>query len=153
DDGWFHASPAFGQLSAQLAAAVREAVPADDGLRTWFLGHILVELLLDAELIRRRPEALTAYYDALAAVDPGRVAATVSRMTGQAAAALARRIPGFLRERFFPDYADDANRAFRLGQVLRRVGLAPLPPEFIAILPAARRQVADRADELLKDEC
>src|SRR5262245_24258347 len=80
DDGWFHAAPAFAQLSLEAAAAVRGLAPSDQGMRTWFVGHVLVELLLDAELLRRQPANMDGYYGSLAEVDPGVVAAAVSRI-------------------------------------------------------------------------
>lgn len=149
DDGWFHTSPAFAELSLTAAAAIRSLAPDDQSMRTWFVGHVLVELLLDAELFRRQPEAMAEYYAALGEVDPAAVADAVSRMSGADASKLARLIPGFLRERFLPDYADDAKLAYRLGQVLRRVGLPPLPLEFVELLPQLRTTVAVRTDELL----
>jgi len=149
DDGWFHGTGAFAELSLAAAAAVRTLAPDDQGIRTWFVGHVLVELLLDAELFRRRPQAMTAYYAAMNEVDPEAVAAAVSRMAGADAGRLARLIPGFLRERFLPDYGDDAKLAYRLGQVLDRVGLPRLPEALIEILPRLRSTVARRTDELL----
>ena len=149
DDRWFHTAPAFAELSLSAAAAIRRLAPDDQSMRTWFVGHVLVELLLDAELFRRRPGEMTAYYDSLHQVDPAAVAAAVSRMATADASKLARLIAGFLRERFLPDYADNAKLAYRLGQVLDRVGLPPLPEAFVDILPEVRSAVAQRADELL----
>ncbi len=57
DDAWFHETPAFHELSWQFTSRVKEILPEDEGFRPSFLGHILVEILLDAELIRRAPFA------------------------------------------------------------------------------------------------
>src|SRR5436190_339395 len=65
DDGWFHNSDAFNVLSWQLTVACREALPAEDGYRPGFLGHILVEILLDWALTRDEPELLEQYYTAM----------------------------------------------------------------------------------------
>ena len=149
DDGWFHATQAFAEQSLAAAAAVRGLAPADQSMRTWFVGHVLVELLLDAELYRRAPDEMDAYYAALHEVDPTLIADAVGRMAGCDAGRLARLIPGFLRERFLPDYADDAKLAYRMGQVLHRVGLPPLPAALVELLPELRSNVAMQADELL----
>src|SRR5579864_6568298 len=69
DDAWFHNTPAFAVASAQLTLVIREALPADDGHRPSFLGHILTEMLLDAVLIERHPERLSRYYKALSQLD------------------------------------------------------------------------------------
>ena len=149
DDDWFHQTPAFGELSIELARRIRLAIDDTDALRPSFLGHILVELLLDAAIHADQPATLDRYYDALAAVDPQSVASAVSHMTGVDAAQLASIIARFVELRFLYDYADDERLLFRLNQVMRRVGLAPLPPQFTTILPDARRLVgAHRADLL-----
>src|SRR6478672_2111985 len=69
DDAWFHATLAFNELSLAFAVEIRDALPGDEGFRPSFLGHILVELLLDAALAEENPARLDAYYVALTALD------------------------------------------------------------------------------------
>jgi hypothetical protein len=149
DDGWFHETTAFAELSWQLTARVRDALPPDDGLRPSFLGHILVELLLDSALIADDPKRLDAYYAALSAVDAEFVERAVGRIATGAAERLAEFVPLFIREGFLWDYADDGKLWFRLNQVMRRVSLPPLPEAFRELLPEARRLVEGRKAELL----
>ncbi|HVX60802.1 MAG TPA: hypothetical protein VHC19_09375 [Pirellulales bacterium] len=149
DDGWFHETAAFAELSWKLTVLVRDALPPDDGLRPSFLGHILVELLLDSLLIADEPERLEAYYAALTAVDPGFVEQAVGRIATAAPERLAQFVPLFIQERFLWDYGDDGKLWFRLNQVMRRVKLPPLPEAFCTLLPEARRLVAERKAELL----
>ena len=80
DDAWFHETRAFAELCWQLTVEVRDRLAPDDGLRPSFLGHILVEILLDATLIAEAPDALEAYYRAMAMVDGRFVEDTVNRM-------------------------------------------------------------------------
>jgi hypothetical protein len=149
DDGWFHETTEFAQLSWQFTVHVRDALPADDGLRPSFLGHILVEILLDASLIAEHPQRLEAYYRAMAEVDGSLVQATVNRIAPRAAENLGQFVPLFVRERFLWDYLDDGKLCYRLNQVMRRVGLSTLPPAFRDLLPNARRQVTERRQKLL----
>lgn len=149
DDAWFHETTSFAELSWQLTARVRDALPPDDGLRPSFLGHILVELLLDAALIAEEPEQLEGYYAALAAVDPDFIQHAVGRMATGVPERLAEFLPLFIREGFLWDYRDDGKLWFRLNQVMRRVNLPPLPESFCELLPEARRLVEDRKSELL----
>ncbi len=151
DDAWFHGTRAFGELCWAFTVMVRDALPPDDSLRPSFLGHILVELLLDDTLIRRDPERLEQYYQAVESVQPAVVEAVVNRIAPRPTDGLAAFVRIFCRERFLSDYGDDGKLVFRLNQVMRRVGLASLPDEFRRILPAAREQVAARADELLEN--
>jgi hypothetical protein len=149
DDGWFHETTAFAELSWQLTARVRDALPPDDGLRPSFLGHILVELLLDAALIAEEPGRLEAYYAALAAVDPAFVQHAVGRMATGVPERLAEFLPLFIREGFLWDYRDDGKLWVRLNQVMRRVNLPPLPEALCELLPEARRLIEERKSELL----
>jgi len=149
DDDWFHQTRAFAELSLEICRQLREVLPADDGFRPHFLGHILVELLLDAELIRDDPARLDAYYSAMDGVEPQAVEEAVSTIAGRAVPNLATFIPLFSRERFLWDYGDDGKLLFRVNQVMRRVGLPLLPTEVSAIFATARGVVARRKTELL----
>jgi hypothetical protein len=149
DDDWFHQTAAFGDLTLELARRIRRVTGDADGMRPSFLGHILLELLLDAALHDDRPELLNRYYEVLATVDPTIVSGAVADMTGADAAQLTSIITKFLELRFLYDYADDERLLFRLNQVMRRVGLPPLADEFVTILPGARALIAGRRDDLL----
>ena len=149
DDGWFHRTRAFAELSWRFTVRIREQLPRDDGLRPSFLGHILVELLLDAILIDDDPGQLDAYYDAIDLVDRCLVGNAVNQMSVNTMDELPRFIQLFTRERFLYDYAEDAKLVFRLNQVLRRVRLPALPEDFQRLLPSARREVFDRKRELI----
>jgi hypothetical protein len=152
DDAWFHETRAFAELSWQFTARVRDSLAPDDGLRPSFLGHILVEILLDVVLISQEPDQLRAYYAAMATVDGPFVQDTVNRMSPRPAERLGQFVPAFCRETFLWDYADDAKLCYRLNQVMRRVGLSTLPPAFRDLLPEARALVAERQHELLTPE-
>jgi hypothetical protein len=149
DDAWFHENAAFFALQATLTKSVRAVLPAGDRHRPSFLGHILVELLLDAELIAENPARLADYYAALEGLDPALVAAAVNRITPRPVERLAEFIPRFSAERFLSDYLEDAKLWFRLNQVMRRVKLPELPREFLGLLPEARSLVRKRRVELL----
>ncbi|MBX9789169.1 MAG: hypothetical protein K2Y37_09670 [Pirellulales bacterium] len=150
DDAWFHVSDVFVELEWRLTALARDALPADAGFRPRFLGHVLVELLLDAALAEDQPALLDRYYQVLATVDGKLIQTSVNRMAMRPTERLARLLPLFLQERFLFDYAVDAKLCRRLNQVLARVGLASLPDEFADVIGAARPLVYERRAELLK---
>lgn len=152
DDRWFHQTKAFHALSLEFTVRIRDWQTEDAGMRPMFLGHILVELLLDAHLTEQDPPQLDAYYSTLAQVDPQLVAATITRMTGKPVDLLPVLLPRFLHERFLYDYADDAKLTFLLNQVMRRVKLPLLPSDFAELLPAARSDVTKNAEALLDRE-
>ena len=149
DDDWFHRTRAFTELSLQFAVSIRDQLPNDDGLRPSFLGHILVELLLDDCLAQRDPKQLSTYYACLENIESPHVVDFVRRVTGRDAAELAVFIPRFLQLRFLYDYAEDAKLLYRLNQVMKRVGLAKIPDAMAGLLPRLRSAVQQRATELL----
>lgn len=149
DDAWFHETPVFAELSWRFTAEIRDRLAPDPGMRPSFLGHILVELLLDAVLIAEQPVLLESYYDAVAGLDGRRVEAIVNRIAARPTDKLAQVIAMFREVQFLRDYAADGPLLTRLNGVMRRVGLAPLPAEFVEYLPTARRAVTERRNELL----
>lgn len=152
DDEWFHQTTAFNELNLKFAVALRDALPADDGFRPSFLGHILVELLLDAVLIEEEPARLDRYYAALAAVEADTVQTIINHLATRTSDRIGMLIPRFVAERFLADYADDGRLLVRLNHVMRRVNLPQLLPEIAELFPAMRQQVQRRRSELLPDE-
>lgn len=149
DDLWFHGTPAFSELSWGFTAILRDCLDDQQGFRPSFLGHILVELLLDATLTAEDPDLLERYYQALAELEPERVEQIVNRMAPRPVERLAELLPMFIRERFLWDYLDDRRLVFRLNQVMRRVKLPQLPDAILEVLPELRRQVAEHRQGLL----
>ncbi len=149
DDAWFHQTPAFVDLSMRFTTEVRGRLPADDRFRPGFLGHILVELLLDAHLAESSPHLLADYYRSLAELDAAWLEATINHMAPRPTDRLAWLVDLFRRERFLEDYRSDAGLFFRLNQVMLRVGLEPLPDPVAKALPICRQAVYARASELL----
>jgi hypothetical protein len=149
DDEWFHATRTFAETSLALCGMLRERLPADLGFRPHFLGHILVEILLDAALIADEPGRLAAYYAGLESLDGAAVQDAVNAISPRPTNSLGVFIGLFAHERFLCDYADDGKLLFRLNQVMRRVGLPALPPELSDWFPEARTLVAARKSDLL----
>lgn len=150
DDVRFHTSRAFSQTSLELTAAVRGILSDDVSFQPAFLGHLLIELLLDASLVAEDPARLEAYYRALDAVDAALVERAVNRMASRSTARLAAMISRFRRDQILRDYGEDGRLLMRLNQVMRRVKLAQLPNGFRELLPHARRLVGERKSELLE---
>lgn len=149
DDARFHDTRAFAETSMTLTARVRDVLGGESGMRPFFLGHLLVELLLDAALIAENPDRLTEYYRVLDAVDPALVQAAVNRIAPRPTRRLAPFITLFLRERVLWNYLEDEKLGSRLNQIMNRVRLERLPDQFIQILPAARQLVMERKEALL----
>jgi len=149
DELWFHETRVFAETSLRFAVELRDLLPGDEGFRPSFLGHILVEILIDATLIRRQRDVADRYYDALANIDPERVQAVVNRLSKRPTEHLATWIRRFLDVRFLYDYLEDDKLLFRLEQIMARVKLPPLGDHLDDWFPVARRLVEDRCDQLL----
>jgi hypothetical protein len=150
DDDWFHQQRAFVELSLQFTLQIRDLLAPDDGFRPSFVGHILVELLLDACLDEDDPHLLPNYYAALAQLDPALVQQHINALATKSSDLIAAFLPRFSAERFLADYRDDTRLLHRLNQVMRRAKLPPLPESFLQILPAARRAVRSNIEQLLR---
>ena len=152
DDAKFHGTEAFARLSLDLTIAIRDQFQETSSLRPRFLGHLLVEVLLDATLIERAPELLDCYYATIESVNAKKIEDAVNRMARRPTDRLATMIETIPHVRFLSDYADDDRLWMRMNQVMHRAKLDPLPQEsFCELLPEARRQVAEAADSLLMD--
>ena len=135
DDDWFHRTTAFFEVSQQLTAIVADVIGADERARPSFLGHILTEIVLDANLIAAAPDQLDAYYAAFDTIDPDVIETAVAAMNGRRLPQISQWVPRFTAEGFLRDYGDDERLRYRLNQVMRRVGLPQLSDEFSGIIP------------------
>ena len=107
NDHWFHSHAVFPQLSLTLTQEIRCLLSADTSWRPSFLGHIAIELLLDAALISRDPSRLDAYYSAIGRIDAEQLETAVNRIAGRPVTGLADWIGIFLNERFLYDYTEE----------------------------------------------
>lgn len=170
DDHWFHATSAFAALSLAFAVEIRDALPGDEGFRPSFVGHILVELLLDAALAEQDKSRLDNYYQSLATLDPAIVERAIQRLATRPAqkeeqqgpeqgsihltqplqpGRIPALIPRFIAEQFLRDYQDDHKLLTRLNHIMRRVGLPELPLAVKQLFPGQRQRVWDQKEALL----
>ena len=152
DDDWFHSTRGFAEVTGDVAALFRRTIGSDHPTPCSFLGHIVMEMLLDSVLIERHPEALPRFYEAMDSIDPFLVQTAVNNCARQPTERLAHLIPRFNDERFLFDYRTPEGLAWRLNQVLKRVKLTPLDDSAIEAITAGRIIVNDRLAELLPPE-
>lgn len=152
DDRWFHGTPAFYRVTGELARIFKVNLPVEDEWRCGFLGHIIMELLLDSALIEYQPEKLQRFYRVLEEVNHLQVQEVTSALATKRVTELARLIGAFTRERFFDDYLQDDRLLFRLNQVMRRIQLDPLPEQLTDGLAEGRIIVRQAVHDLLPPE-
>lgn len=152
DDGWFHSTRGFAEVTAELGLLFRQRLHGSDGFRCGFLGHLVLELLLDAVLWEQFPSAMDTYYELLVELDSGRIEDVVTEIAGVRPEKLAWFINLYREEQILRDYADDDRLLRRLNQVLRRVKLSPLPEAAVEWLADARQIVRTRVGDVLPAE-
>lgn len=149
DDFWFHQNERFVTLSTHFAVELRELLEPGLGHQAGFVGHIVVEMLLDAILIERDPALLDNYYAALESLDAELVQAGANAICRQPVTRLAELLPKFIEVRFLADYSDDVLLLRNLNRVMKRIGLPRLPDSIAVWASDARQRVRAGADELL----
>ncbi|TWT83022.1 hypothetical protein CA13_44850 [Planctomycetes bacterium CA13] len=149
DDSWFHETLAFAETNMTLAVQLRDRLPGDAGFRPTFVGHILVEILLDSLWVRDNPSIADRYYRLLDDVSSKDVQSAVNVITGKPTEKLAPVIDRFVQVQFLYDYVDNEKLLFRLNQVMSRVRLAPLPDSLLDWFDEARDLVESRRSELM----
>ncbi|QDT33775.1 hypothetical protein [Thalassoglobus polymorphus] len=151
DDRWFHGTEAFYRVTGIIARSFRENLDESNAWRCGFLGHIVMELLLDAALIEQRPSRLEAFYKLLNEIDLARLQGVVSSLATKEVTKLSWMVEMFIRERFLEDYLDDERLLFRLNQVMKRIQLEPLPDVCLKTLEVARDVVRAEVGSLLPE--
>lgn len=149
DDQWFHGTEAFVQTNLELAVQLRERLPGDSGFRPMFVGHILIEMLLDAGWIRRDRSIGNQYYETIMDQDADEIQRCVNIITGKPTDKLAGIVRRFAEIQFLFDYLDYDLLLMRLNQVMKRVGLAQLPNDLIPWLAETDDLVDSRRERLL----
>ena len=138
DDLRFHADEAFDAVASTLAARLRAL---DPGLRASTLGHVLVEMLVDATLMAARPGLIERYYDVIDDLDESHIAAFARRATGRPLEHAEHLIDRFRRSRFLLAYQGDEGLLDCLVGVCRRAGLQPPPSQSLALIARARQEM------------
>ncbi|MCM2372559.1 hypothetical protein [Aporhodopirellula aestuarii] len=149
DDRWFHGGETFARMNLEFAVQLRDRLPGDSGFRPSFVGHILIEMLLDANYVIHQRQWADCYYDLFDQVPIEEIARCVNRISGRPTDRIPETMRRFAEIRFLYDYADDEQLLMRLNQVMARVGLAKLPDEVGQWLPEARAEVLQNHSRLL----
>lgn len=148
DDARFHAAPLFEALSHDAVRAIRALSP-DPRLRASALGHIVVEMLLDAAIEAERPGAMDAYYRAVGALDGTHLTELVEGWTGRPQPHLPLLLQRFQRARFLFAYLTDDGLVNALGGVCARAGLSPPPAGTVHVVGALRPRIREAARSLV----
>ncbi len=150
DDFWFHQNEPFVRLSTTFAVELRLLLDAGMGHQAGFVGHIAVELMLDAVLVERSPSLLDEYYTLLAELDPEFIQSAANEICRRPVTRLVELLPKFVEARFIAQYSSDVLLLRSFNGIMKRIALPQLPETVVGWIPSARERVRDVADELLR---
>jgi hypothetical protein len=148
DDHEFHTHAVFDELTHEAVHHIR-ALSSDPQLRASVLGHIAVEMLLDAAIEDAQPGSIARYYDALAALDIDELARLARVWTARPLERLEELFTRFCRSRFLFAYASNDGVVDALSGVCARAGLTPPPPGIARVITRLRPRVQGAAAALL----
>lgn len=140
DDRRFHADARFEALTTELARELR-ALEADPRFRASTIAHVLIEILVDAALLRSHPGSAERYYEALASLDAAELREAAQVLAGEELARLPLLQRRFLEARFLLAYRTDDGVLASMDAVLRRTGLPEAPAGTLACIEKARPSV------------
>jgi len=121
-DGIFHTSPTFHASTKRISTMLEEYFPDLEVKRKFFVGHILLELLLDKVLINLNPGILESYYGHFEALQPFRdIQRSIEIAVGHPVPNYETYLTKFLRKKWLYAYADAEHIAWILKRILRRV--------------------------------
>lgn len=146
DDRWFHVHEAFTSVLEDGTRTIRARAP---GTRASVIAHVLVEMLLDGELMRRDPSALDRYVDALAQIDTKLLHDVAARYLPRPPRRLDELVAYFEKNPFMRGYDTDEGVLSRITALSARIGLGELPRALIDDIGPLRAAVVARADALL----
>ncbi len=154
-DKWFHGSAFFSLAEAELKAISPWYDFAAGYHRSWFVSHILVELMLDRVLIRQHSSALHDFYTTLRTVDEKVLNDFMVWQETNDIPKFFHFLHRFREAEYMFEYLDDERFAFSLGQICRRAGLVPFEQEQVSkllkVIPVAEKMVTENLSGLLHE--
>lgn len=149
DDAWFHQSRCFNEMMLKFSVELKSLFGQERTMRPGLLGHVLIELFIDAFLHREHPGKLDYFYKQTEEVDPEAVQAAINLFANRPTEKLANEVVRFRREKYLYDYSTDRGIVFRINKVFKRIKLQPLGDEMLGWMPSARQRVYDKIELLL----
>ena len=95
DDYWFHGSAIFTRITLELAVEYRQQFGNTQAMRANLIGHIVIEMFLDAFLESKFPGSMEEMYAWVAELDAEKVQDCINQFASQPTTKLAGEIERF----------------------------------------------------------
>jgi len=152
-DAAFHKTPAFAGAQAEVGRLLDQAAFQGIRVRRFFLAHILVELALDAVILRSDPTVADDFYTSFAAADRAHVTRWTETVVGQPLPDLPAVLTRFARSRYLYSYGEDEDVATGLSRLCARARQDTFQGEnyarLVAVVGRTVAAVARQAEALL----
>ncbi len=152
-DAAFHKTAAFAEAQAEVGALLDGAGFEGIRVRRFFVAHVLVELVLDAVLLRADPALGEQFYAAFASADFDAVTRWTEGETGKPLPRLPDVLARFAASRYLLSYATDEGVATGLSRTCQRARQDSFEGEnftrLVLVVAQSVRIVAARAAALL----
>jgi hypothetical protein len=105
-DGIFHDSPFFKEESSRIAKKLRESFPQYEVSRSFFVGHVLLELCIDRLLMKWNPGLVHAFYHHFRSQNLDAVVAHTEVLAGQSLPGYHDFLKRFVENPYIPQYEE-----------------------------------------------
>lgn len=122
-DKIFHSSLFFQEECRYISLNLHEIFGAKEIKRSFFVSHILLELMLDKVLIKRDSQLVDGFYYHFKQVALHQIVEMTEKMAERELAAYSAFLQRFLQHQYLYHYSEYAYIVFVLRRLLRRVGI------------------------------
>lgn len=123
-DRVFHSSLFFEQETAAIGRLFKQFLPEGAVPRSFFVAHVMFELVLDKVLIQSDPSLLPAYYQHLESCPLTRMVQLTEWITSTPMPGYDGFLKKFLRKKYLYHYTDWDHLIYVLRRLLERVGVS-----------------------------
>ncbi|MEM9984193.1 MAG: hypothetical protein AAF804_03790 [Bacteroidota bacterium] len=147
-DGLFHTSSFFKEETGILNRLFEQYLGPDQVPRSFFVAHVLFELVLDKVLIQADPSLLGDYYHHLDSCDLDRLVELTEWVTGASLPGYQAFIRRFITKKYLYQYTDWDHVVYVLRRILERVTITEYAflyqDSFLQLLRSYEKGLADR---------
>ncbi|MBX2844835.1 MAG: hypothetical protein KTR13_01370 [Saprospiraceae bacterium] len=129
-DKYFHNGDFFKTTTKEISAIIRGSEEVSLTKYTYFLAHILLELIIDHLLILKNPEQLVRFYQLISQTNDAEIASFIREHLPQYDVEFfLSKKEQFLKKQFLRDYSDTTTLVNVSYHILRKVGIHLLREE------------------------
>lgn len=151
-DKAFHSCDFFLEESHNIALFLRKSFPSEQVHRTFFVGHVLVELLIDKILIGQDERLVGDFYAHLEVVSPQTLSQTTQHFVTQPLLGYEAFLQRFIQNRYLFHYSKYEYIIFVLKQIVSRVGISQTTfmdsPTFLDYLMEYEKELIPKVENL-----